>query len=432
MTHRNGERRASRWEEPLSTLLRFVALIAIGYGVVALGGFTKSVPTMIAAVLGIATMIALVVTDRRPASTQRIVVLGAMLFAGAILCFELAPVGWALFAAAAFNLIGKPEIRLRTAVVLVATAGIVFVVATALAATDDREPIWMSLVVIGLGALGYSRRQRRLRRQQEEELVERSRELEERSLEVIAQTETARAETARAAALEERNRIARDMHDLLAHSLGGLVVQLDAADALLAAGREPAAIADRIRTSRQLAVDGLREARQAVRELRQDEAGPDGAGGDEPADLVARLSTLVRGPVGLQLGVEFEVVGDPREVPGRVVEAYAAVAREAMTNLNKHAAGARSVITLIFTATEIRLEVINSLPGEPTPVEVDHGLAGTGSGLGLPGMRQRFAEIGGSAGAGRQGDRWQVSATWPAPGEEAQREEITGRAAEAE
>jgi signal transduction histidine kinase len=431
VTHRNGERVASRWEEPLGTLLRFVALIAIGYGIVALGGFAKSVPTMIAAVIGIAAMLAVVVTDRWPASTFRIVVLAAMLFAGAILGFELAPIGWALFAAAAFNLIGKPEIRLRIAVVLVAAAGVVFVVATALAATDDREPIWMSLVVVGLGALGYSRRQRRLRRRQEEELVERSRELEERSLEVIAQTETARIETARAAALEERNRIARDMHDLLAHSLGGLVAQLDAADALLAAGREPAAVADRIRTSRQLAVEGLREARQAVRELRRDEV----AGDDEPADLVARLTTLVRGPVGLQLGVEFEVVGDPREVPGRVVEAFAAVAREAMTNLNKHATGARSVITVIFTASEIRLEVINSIPGGPSPAEVDHGLAGTDSGLGIPGMRQRFAEIGGTAYADRHGDRWQVSASWPTAAlepVEAQRIESTGKAAEAE
>ncbi len=431
MTHRNGEQAASRWEEPLGTLLRFVALIAIGYGVVALGGLAKSVPTMIAAVTGIAAMIAVVVTDRRPPGTFRIIVLAAMLFAGAVLCFEVAPVGWALFAAAAFNLIGKPEISLRIAVPLIAAAG-VFVVATALAATDPREPFWMSVVVVGLGALGYSRRQRRLRRQQEQELVERSRQLEERSLEVIAQTETARAETARAAALEERNRIARDMHDLLAHSLGGLVAQLDAADALLAAGCEPAAIADRIRTSRQLAVDGLREARQAVRELRRDES----ADGDGPADLVARLTTLVRGPVGLQLGVEFEVVGDAREVPQRVAEAFTAVAREAMTNLNKHAAGRRSVITVIFTVAEVRLEVINSLPGEPAATDVDHGLAGTGGGLGLPGMRQRFAEIGGTVAAGRQGDRWQVSAAWPTtqpPGPApAQSIESSGKAVEAE
>lgn len=427
MTDRNGERVASIWEERLGTLLRFAALIAIGYGIVALGGFTKSVPTMIAAVTGIAATIAVVLTDRRPGSRFRIVVLAAMLFAGAVLCYELAPIGWALFAAAAFNLIGKPEVRLRIAVVLVAAAGVVFVAATALAATDHREPIWMALVVVGLGALGYSRRQRRLRRQQEEELVERSRQLEERSLEVIAQTETARAEAARAAALEERNRIARDMHDLLAHSLGGLVVQLDAADALLAAGREPAAIADRIRTSRRLAVDGLREARQAVRELRRDELGRDELGrDDEPAELVAGLTTLVRGPVGLQLGVEFEVVGEPRVLPAKVVEAFTAVAREAMTNLNKHAAGARSVITVIFTAAEVRLEVINSLPAEPAPAEVDHGLAGTGSGLGLPGMRQRFAELGGTVTAGRQGDRWQVSATWLEP------MAATGRAAEDE
>ncbi|MFC7624077.1 sensor histidine kinase [Microlunatus sp. GCM10028923] len=395
----------SRWEEPLGTLVRLAFVIAIGYAFVASGGLLRSVPTMIAGIVGLVASAGYVLVERFAPVRVRVIILAVALFAGAALCYEIAAIAWVLYGFAAFHLIGRPAIPLRAAVPLVTLAGVVIVAEAALPGPDQREPLWTAGLVIMVGVLGYSRRQRILRRRQERELVERSRQLEERSLEVLAQTERTRVEAARAAALEERNRIAREVHDVLAHSLGGLVVQLDAADALLADGRDPEGAAERVRTSRRLAVEGLREARLAVRELRAGDAtAPDAGAAD--VDLVDRLNALARGPVGIQLGVEFDVVGEPRPVPEPVAAAFAAVCREGLTNINKHAAGSRSVITVIF-GDQVRLELINALKPDH-----DHELAGTGGGLGVPGMRQRIAEIGGTLTAGPRGDRWVVSAEW--------------------
>src|SRR6185312_3428342 len=89
-------------------------------------------------------------------------------------------------------------------------------------------------------------------------------------------------ERARTAALAERSRIARDIHDVLAHSLGGLVLQLDAVDALLESGKTAEA-AGRVKAARGLAADGLDEARRAVDALRD----PD------TADLAGAIEQLV-------------------------------------------------------------------------------------------------------------------------------------------
>lgn len=407
VTGSHGVRAVSRWEEPLGTLFRLALVIAVGYAFVAFDGPLRSAPTVIAGIVGLLALAAFSLGERVLPLPARVIITAVALLAGAALCYEVPGVGWVLYGLATLNLLGKPEIPLRAAIPLVAAAGVIIIVEAARYGPDQREPLWTTGLVIMVGVIGYSRRQRQLRRQQEQELIERSRQLEERSLEVLAQTERTRVEAARAAALEERNRIAREVHDVLAHSLGGLVVQLDAADALLADGRDPAAAAERVRTSRRLAVEGLREARLAVRELRDgDPAAIASDTGTAAVDLVERLTAVARGPVGIQLGVEFDVVGEPRPVPEQVAGAFAAVCREGLTNINKHATGSRSVITVIF-GDQLRLELINGLD-----VDHDHGLSDTGGGLGVPGMRQRIAEIGGTLTAGRRGDRWVVSAEW--------------------
>ncbi|WP_152361768.1 sensor histidine kinase [Microlunatus speluncae] len=419
MTFLSRNRAARSFGEPLRSFTP-VAVVALAWVIITLGGFSRSVPTMIASSVAILALVVGVLGSDFPRRggaeptnpvlrwlANPAVSIGASIvqvLAGAALCFELLTAGWAVFSVGVINIVGKPLIRLRYAMIVAAAGGVVLIIAVWLSAADHREPLWSAGVALGVIALGYSRRQRQLRRQGELDLVERSRE-------VVEQTEKTRAETERAAVLEERNRIARDMHDLLAHSLGGLVVQLDAADAMLAAGRDPATVAERIRTSRRLAVDGLREARLAVRELRND-----GAGTTADTDLAARLIAVLRGPVGVQLGTGFEVVGDPRPVPGRVAEAFAAVTREAITNINKHAPGARSAATLVFTGPTVRLELINSMAADDHEQRDDGDrLAGTGSGLGVAGMRHRLAEIGGAVTAERRGDRWLVSAEWTEP-----------------
>ena len=87
---------------------------------------------------------------------------------------------------------------------------------------------------------------------------------------LLAQAERARREQARAAALDERTRIARDIHDVLAHSLGALAVQLDVTEALLDDGAEHGDGPSHVSRARRFAVDGLAEARRAVTALRGD------------------------------------------------------------------------------------------------------------------------------------------------------------------
>ncbi|NBH05652.1 histidine kinase, partial [Amycolatopsis sp. SID8362] len=114
------------------------------------------------------------------------------------------------------------------------------------------EPAVLLLLVL----VGLNRRQYEVQAKQAEALLE--------------QTRLAQAEHARAAALDERTRIARELHDVLAHSLGALGVQLELAEALLAEKSDVDGALRSVKRSRRLAADGLAEARDAVAALRRD------------------------------------------------------------------------------------------------------------------------------------------------------------------
>lgn len=402
--------------ELLTSLLRFVAAIAISYYIVASGGFAHTAWTSVtSAVAIVATMVSVVFSWINvlgfPALTVRIL----MVLAGGLLTAQVGTPGWVVFGVGAVNILGVLSFELWTGALAVAVGGIPIIVGAALEKQGIESVVFTLCSVLGIGVVGYSRRLIRVRRLQDKALVERSRQLEQRSLEVIEQTERAKIETARAAALEERARISRDLHDVLAHSLGGLVVQLEAADAVLSVGGDTEQVASRLRTSRRLAVEGLQEARAAVRELRGDDdlAADPASVASEQADVVDAVRGVVRGPVGIHLGFDLDVVGQQHPVPATVAAVFAAVARESLTNINKHAGGGRSAGSLIFGDGGIRLEMINAVR---TPAEPDHPtLADTGGGYGLEGMERRLADIGGTLSACRNGDRWVVSAQWPVP-----------------
>jgi signal transduction histidine kinase len=222
-----------------------------------------------------------------------------------------------------------------------------------------------------------------------------SRELREREL-------VMREEQAKTATLEARQSVARDIHDLLAHSLGGLVIQLDAVEALLEAGSvEPAAA--RIRDSRALAADGLREARRAVDALR--EVGD--AQAVDPDDFAAGLFALARAHESLGGAIDLVETGERRMVPAGLAMGVHRALQESLTNARKHAPGRRVAATVSWTEDEVVLIVENPLAAEP-----GHGAAGDsgkGGGHGLTGMRERFAALpGGTATAGIDGDRFVV------------------------
>jgi len=310
--------------------------------------------------------------------------------------------------------------NLRVPIWASAVAALAAIVVIAVSATIEHASVQFVLGTSGgmlLGVLiGFSRRQFRV-------AAERAREAER--------------EQQRAALLADRSRAARDIHDVLAHSLGGLVLQLDAVEALLEAGRVADA-AQRAGEARALAADGLAEARRAVHALRDDAADDpaddavgDGAGTDDAApaaepttsadasrpDVAIRSSRPATDPgtglTGLldahrSFGGTVVTHGDTRlsVLDAAHRAAVVQVVREALSNARRHAPG-----------RPVSLSVIRD--GDAMDVVVANRLAGGGHGL--LGMRERFDELGSGATveAERSDDEFVVAMHLPVPGVDA-------------
>lgn len=203
----------------------------------------------------------------------------------------------------------------------------------------------------------------------------------------------ARADTA---ASEERARIARDLHDILAHTLGGLTLQLDAVDAELEAGAIEAA-QDRVRSAHSLAARGLDEAREAVASLRA-----------APTALPRALAYLVDQHRELG-GAATLQIADLGEVSPEVADALAAACREALTNARRHAPGSATTVTVARSGSARDTAPDASSATAPTPqtsgrlvlrASTAHApgvhSASVGGGHGLTGMRERIERLGGS------------------------------------
>ena len=245
---------------------------------------------------------------------------------------------------------------------LLASAGTALV--TDLVPSAVEWPWWMALTV-GLPVLvGISRRDR----------VEALRSAQQAAV----QAKRAAASEAREAALVERGRIAREIHDVLGHSLSGIAVQLDMADALAANGREEEAVAA-IRKARSLAVDSISETRRAVHALRE--------------DTLPLPETLLL--MAANDGVGFRLTGEPVPVSAEVTHTVVRAAQEALTNAVKYAPGAERAMTLTFADAVLRLSVVNG----PAREGARSDIAG-GTGMGLVGMRERVALLGGTLRAG--------------------------------
>jgi signal transduction histidine kinase len=192
----------------------------------------------------------------------------------------------------------------------------------------------------------------------------------------------AREEQARVGVLVARQHIAHDIHDVLAHSLGGLVIQLDAVDALLESG-DAAGAAARVRDARALAADGLSEARRAVAALRDGPADADVAvAGDELVDGLQALLTAHRSLGGR---AELSEWGERHEITAALGSALHRAVQEGMTNARKHAPGQPVMVRLDWGPGDVAVRIENPLVGGVTDV--------TGGGHGLVGMRERFAAL---------------------------------------
>ena len=216
---------------------------------------------------------------------------------------------------------------------------------------------------------------------------------------VAVQTRRAEQEHIRAQVLDERTRIARELHDILAHTLGGLVVQLDAADALLGEGSDAEGGRRLVGGARRLAVEGLREARQAVAALRTD-----------PADLADAVAGLVADHGGDD--ISYEVSGTPRRLAPEASLAVYRTAQEALANARKHAPDAAVRMRLWFAEQTAGLRVTSDLPRGDSDGPLP--LADTGGGYGLSGLCERAELLGGVLQAGPDGSGWVVDLTVPA------------------
>jgi signal transduction histidine kinase len=228
-------------------------------------------------------------------------------------------------------------------------------------------------------------------------LLRRYRLNQERTEVLLAELEEARDDQARAAAAEERASIARELHDVLAHSLSGLSIQLEVARKVARNAATAPELVSAIDGAAELAKQGVVEARAAVGALRRD----DQLGLERLPELVEHFRR------DLHLEVSYAVEGAPRAVAPDLGFALYRVAGEALTNVARHAAGAVTRVELRFGATDVRLAVSDEGGKQGT-------MSADGSGWGLAGARERVKRLGGELVAGPSGAGWSVIVSAPA------------------
>ncbi len=226
----------------------------------------------------------------------------------------------------------------------------------------------------------------------------------------MGEVTSAHRDTAAAAARHaqdtERARLARELHDVVAHQLSAIAVQAGAAR--LAAAGDPQASAAAIAAIERQARDGLTELNQLVRELRPTEdTGP----GMSPQQRLDDIPSLIKRAGESGLRAELRVDGEPRPLPAAVELAGYRVVQESLTNAIRYAAGAAATVHLAYRDDGIMVEVTDDGPG---------AAAGTaaipGGGVGLAGLRERARLLGGQLEAGSAAERgFAVRAFLPGP-----------------
>ncbi|MFG1752207.1 sensor histidine kinase [Streptosporangium sandarakinum] len=226
----------------------------------------------------------------------------------------------------------------------------------------------------------------------------------------VRQRRAARAAEAREAVLAERARIAREIHDVLAHSLSAQIVHLEGARLLLRAERHAEAL-ERVEHAGKLARSGLEEARRAVSALREDSP-------PLPVALQA-LAEEFRATTGQ--ACPLTVTGSGRRLAPGTELAVVRTAQEALTNVGRHAPGAPATVRLAFGDEVCELEVTNpSGNGPRTP----------GGGYGLVGMAERAELLGGALEAGETDEGFRVRLRLPAAERSTEKPPTAERSAE--
>jgi signal transduction histidine kinase len=215
---------------------------------------------------------------------------------------------------------------------------------------------------------------------------------------------------ARWAVAEERGRIARELHDVVAHSVSVMVVQAGAARRSVAGNPDQAtaALTQIESTGRQ----ALAEMRRLLGLLRD---GQDGSAALTPQPSLAHLDVLVAAAREAGLPVELAVEGEPRQLPAGVDLSAYRIVQEALTNSLKHAGPTRATVRVCYDTKALEVQVWDDGHGPPPAVGANG--AAEGDGHGLIGMRERVALFGGSLEVGpRPGGGFRVAARLPLDG----------------
>jgi signal transduction histidine kinase len=282
-------------------------------------------------------------------------------------------------------LMREPRVSLAGLVPAVVVAVVLsFAVPDPQGGSDLGAAIPDAIVVVGVWGLGaYMQTRRRYLR-----------ELEARAY----QLEREREQLAQITVMEERTSIARDLHDIVAHSVTVMLLGVRGAR-------------DVLRTSPSVAEDTLARveatAEQSVAELRRILAllrEPEAAAKSRPQPSLADLEALVADHRAAGLPIRLTIAGIPQPLPGGVELSIYRIVQEALTNVVKHARANRVTVTLSYRAAGIEVEVIDD--GVPLALEVAQ------PGHGLVGMRERVAILGGTLEAGPRAGRGFRVAAW--------------------
>jgi signal transduction histidine kinase len=210
------------------------------------------------------------------------------------------------------------------------------------------------------------------------------------------------------AVLEERQRIAREVHDVIAHSLSVTLLHVTAARRMLS---DDDLLPADITEAGEALDDAERVGRQAMAEIRHTVGllGSDGADGAvRPAPDLTELPTLVEEFRSAGLDVVLDITGTPEEVPQQTALGLYRIAQESLSNVAKHQPRARTVVVLEADARSQELQVWNTLP-----TGLARSSASDGGGAGIPGMRQRADLLDGAFSAGPRDGVWVVEVRVP-------------------
>jgi signal transduction histidine kinase len=212
---------------------------------------------------------------------------------------------------------------------------------------------------------------------------------------LVEQTTLTAEERTRRTLLEERSRIARELHDVVAHHMSVISIQAQVAPHLV--DNPPDELRENLAGIRQNALEALIELRRVLGVLRSEHTGPgdaldgsgDGTAPHAPQPTLDRLDALVENTRAVGREVVTDISGERRPLPPGVELSAYRIVQEALSNALRHAPGAKITVRLTYEPDGLEVEIVNGRPTGPPPPS-------TGAGHGLLGMRERVAMLGGT------------------------------------